>query len=379
MALNKMIGDLIAPVSEKNKELKYSNVLGVAIEKEFMPSVANLVGTDLSKYSVLRKDRFAFNPMHVGRDKKLPIALYRNDEPALISPAYEMFEITATDIVDKNYLMLFFKNPQFDHECWFHTDSTVRGGMTWEDFCNTKIELPDIKIQRKIVNNYNYVVNRAKTIEETNRKIYDILNVISKKFINNIGNENNIKISDVADIVSETDNPKKREGNIYYLDTGNITENYIDELKIFKSDSEDIPSSCKKVVNNGDVIFSAVRPNLKHFGLINNQINNLFISTAFHVLRVKDSKKFSSEVLCFCMADANVLSKISEIAAVSVTTYPRIDDGDLMNIELNIKKGFVSSDYNALFKIAYNYMHYNNEEKRRLNTIVKYIINYIEV
>ena len=94
MPLNyRKIGDLIKKVSEKNKDGLYDEVLGVAIEKEFMPSVANTIGTDLKKYNVVRKNRFAFNPMHVGRDEKLPIAVYHKDEPALVSPAYMMFEV----------------------------------------------------------------------------------------------------------------------------------------------------------------------------------------------------------------------------------------------------------------------------------------------
>lgn len=109
MALTKRtIGSFIEQISIKNKDGKYSEVLGVAIEKEFMPSVANLIGTDLKKYFIVSENEFAFNPMHVGRDKRLPIALYKSSIPTLVSPAYFCFKVTDSKI-DNEYLMLLFK------------------------------------------------------------------------------------------------------------------------------------------------------------------------------------------------------------------------------------------------------------------------------
>ena len=174
------IGSFIKPISEKNIEGEYSEVLGVAIEKEFMPSVANINGTDLKKYSILRKNRFAFNPMHVGRDKKLPIALYLNDEPALVSPAYNMFEII-DDSINIKYLMLLFKTKQFDHLCWFYTDSSVRGGLSWEDFCNIELNIPELIEQKKILKISEIFDNRIKVLNEINDNLKTLINLIYKE------------------------------------------------------------------------------------------------------------------------------------------------------------------------------------------------------
>ena len=175
MNTNKIkLADIIQRVSETNKELMLTNkelVLGISIDKEFMPSVANLNGTDLSKYSVLRKNRFAYNPMHVGRDERLPIALYRSNEVALISPAYEMFEIKPDSQIDLDYLMLVFKTSWFDKACWFYTDSSVRGGLSYNDFCNIEIELPSLDEQQKLVRQYNTIVNRIDVLEKINKTL----------------------------------------------------------------------------------------------------------------------------------------------------------------------------------------------------------------
>lgn len=185
----KKIGTFIKQINEKNKEGIYDEVLGISIDKEFMPSVANIIGTDLKKYSVLRKNRFAFNPMHVGRDKKLPIAVYHSDEPALVSPAYNMFEITDKNI-DIRYLMLLFKTTLFDHLCWFYTDASVRGGLTWEDFCNIELDIPDIPIQHSVVEKYNKIEEKIKNSNE----IINELKVLLFTIFDNLERNDSIKL-----------------------------------------------------------------------------------------------------------------------------------------------------------------------------------------
>ena len=181
------LGNLIHQVNEKNKDLLYTDVLGVAIEKEFMPSVANLIGTDLSKYNVVRKGRFAFNPMHVGRDEKLPIALYKNEIPALISPAYIMFEINDEKELLPDYLNLITKTDYFDHICWYHTDASVRGGLIWSDFENIHINLPSTDRQRKIVHDFNVLNDRIELLKTINMNLEEQIKTIIRNSIDEDG------------------------------------------------------------------------------------------------------------------------------------------------------------------------------------------------
>jgi len=133
-----------------------------------MPSVANVIGTDLSKYKLISKGKFACNPMHVGRDERLPIALYEENEPAIVSPAYFMFEIIDTTVLDNDYLMMWFRRPEFDRVCWLHTDGSVRGGITWDDICRLEIPIPSIDKQKKIVNSYKVITDRIAVKKQIN-------------------------------------------------------------------------------------------------------------------------------------------------------------------------------------------------------------------
>ena len=235
------IGKYITPINEKNKENKYSNVLGVAIEKEFIPSVANLIDTDLSKYSVLRKGRFAFNPMHVGRDMKLPIAMYKKVEPALVSPAYSMFEVNSDEILPE-YLELILKSSEFDHLCWFHTDASVRGGLSWDDFADLKIAVPSIQEQEKIVHNYKVVVDRIELLKNINYAIEKTCLIIYKKLI--LNNEPNSKLSDLIVI-----NPKSKI-QVNNADPNGIFPFFTSGENIFK-DSNVLVEGLNLFVNTG--------------------------------------------------------------------------------------------------------------------------------
>lgn len=162
------LGKHIQLVDYRNSEEVTSTVLGISIDKEFMPSVANVIGTDLSRYKLISKGLFACNPMHVGRDERLPIALYEKDSPAIVSPAYFMFEIIDRDVLNEEYLMMWFRRPEFDRECWFMTDGSVRGGITWDDLCRIKLPVPSYARQCEIVESYRAITDRIALKKQIN-------------------------------------------------------------------------------------------------------------------------------------------------------------------------------------------------------------------
>ena len=182
-----VLGNYIRLIDTRNKDKVTNKVMGINIDKFFMPSVANVIGTDLSKYKLITKGKFACNPMHVGRDERLPVALYEEVEPALVSPAYFMFEIIDNTVLDENYLMMWFRRAEFDRICWLHTDGSVRGGITWDDICRMEIPVPDIGWQRKIVEAYKIVERRIELKRRINDNLVEIANTLFSKFF--IANE----------------------------------------------------------------------------------------------------------------------------------------------------------------------------------------------
>lgn len=167
----KLLGEFIRQVDVRNVDMITDRVLGINIDKYFMPSVANVIGTDLSKYKLLQKGLFACNPMHVGRDERLPVALYNENTPAVVSPAYFMFQIGEKTLLNEDFLMMWFRCPEFDRQCWLKTDGSVRGGITWDDLCRLEIPIIPYQEQLNIVRQYKTIADRI----ALKQKINDIL------------------------------------------------------------------------------------------------------------------------------------------------------------------------------------------------------------
>ena len=197
-----VLGKHIRLVDFRNKDEVTNTVLGISINKEFMPSVANVIGTDLSRYKLIQKGMFACNPMHVGRDERLPIALYKDDIPAIVSPAYFMFEIIDPTILDMDYLMMWFRRPEFDRECWFMTDGSVRGGITWDDLCRIRIPVPPIEKQRSIVNAYQTVTDRIALKRKTNQNLSAILDSKLNDIYDSLDDERLNSLDKICDLTS---------------------------------------------------------------------------------------------------------------------------------------------------------------------------------
>lgn len=168
-----ILGNHIQLVDRRNSESITDKVLGINIDKFFMPSVANVIGTDLSKYKLLTRNTFACNPMHVGRDERLPIALYSEETPAIVSPAYFMFEINEQSSIIPEFLMMWFRRPEFDRSCWFRTDGSVRGGITWEDICRLEVPVSSKEEQLEIIASYKAITDRIALKQKINDNLYN--------------------------------------------------------------------------------------------------------------------------------------------------------------------------------------------------------------
>lgn len=178
----KRLGNHIREVNKRNADLKAKQLLGINIDKFFMPSVANIVGTDMSVYKIVTKGQFACNRMHVGRDYRLPIALSDKDEEFIVSPAYDVFEIIDTKELLPEYLMMWFSRSEFDRNAWYYTDADVRGGLPWKSFCDMQLPVPHPDKQKEIVKEYNAIVNRINLNNQLTQKLEETAQAVYKQW-----------------------------------------------------------------------------------------------------------------------------------------------------------------------------------------------------
>ena len=167
----RLLGDFIRQVDVRNTDGKEENLLGVSVQKMFIPSIANTVGTDFTKYKVVKRGQFTYIPDTSRRGDKIGIALLTDYDEGLVSNIYTVFEVKDENELLPEYLMLWFSRPEFDRYARFKSHGSVREIMDWDEMCKVKLPVPSIEKQRSIVKAYNTITNRI----ELKRKINDNL------------------------------------------------------------------------------------------------------------------------------------------------------------------------------------------------------------
>ena len=189
--LYQRLGEHIREVNVRNRGLKVTKPMGININKYFMPSVANVIGTDLSTYKLVSKMQFACNLMHVGRDERIPMAIWTEKNPIIVSPAYFVFEVIEVNILLPEYLMMWFRRKEFDRNAWFYTDADVRGGMSKEALMDMQLPIPSIARQREIVAEYETLSNRIRLNEQMIEKLEATAQALYRNtFVDNIDKQN---------------------------------------------------------------------------------------------------------------------------------------------------------------------------------------------
>lgn len=348
-----ILGNHIRLIDTRNRESITDRVLGINIDKFFMPSVANVIGTDLSKYKLITKGKFACNPMHVGRDERLPVALYDEEEPAIVSPAYFMFEVVDNSILNEDYLMMWFRRPEFDRICWLHTDGSVRGGITWDDICRLELPIPPIEKQLEIVNSYKAITERI----ALKKKINDNLVAVGTASIQkNVGRDalinltepemdrltlpDDFEIQTVSEFCRETksgstpsrtNNEYWENGTISWVKSGEVhnnitlqTEEYITPLGLSESSTKLLPK---------DTVLMAM------YGVTAGEVGYLAIEAT--------TNQAICGMICNSKADAAYLyfSLIQSQAAISRLSNGGAQDNLSKNFIDNIKIVVPSSEF----------------------------------
>ena len=167
----KTLGEFIRQVDIRNTEGKEDNLLGVSVQKQFIPSIANTVGTDFTKYKVVKKGQFTYIPDTSRRGDKIAIALLQDYEEGLVSNVYTVFEVIDEEKLLPEYLMLWFSRPEFDRYARFKSHGSVREVMDWDEMCKVELPVPSIEKQRNIVKAYKAITDRI----ELKRRINDNL------------------------------------------------------------------------------------------------------------------------------------------------------------------------------------------------------------
>lgn len=176
----KLLGQYIQMVDIRNRQLEVKTLLGVSVKKIFIPSIANTVGTDFKKYKIVKRNQFTYIPDTSRRGDKIGLAMLSGHEIALVSQAYTVFEIINHEELNPEYLMMWFRRPEFDRYARFKSHGSVREIFDWNEMCEVELPIPSIEKQREIVKEYNTIVNRIKLNEQLNQKLEETAQALYK-------------------------------------------------------------------------------------------------------------------------------------------------------------------------------------------------------
>lgn len=360
-SIYKPLGDLVQLVDERNKDLTVKMNLGLSISKEFIPTVGNTVGTNMANYKVIKKNQFACSLMQVRRDKKMPVALLRQFDQVIISPAYPVFKVIDEEVLLPEYLMMWFSREEFDRHACFLAVGGVRGSLEWDDFMEMELPVPSIEKQRAIVKEYQTVTHRIKLNEQLNQKLEETAQALYKHWFERVTDDvaNDIYLKDLVDQSKETLNPLKSNFDVLehyslpsYDETGLPTVENTNAIR----------SNKYKVVSNS-ILLSKLNPRFSRvwniYGLAND---NAVCSTEFLVFVPKDIDHFS--YLYFTLKSENSIKYFSSMATGTSNSHQRIKPDEILQLPiLNYSK-------NKAFEFSKKTVPFLKRVRLNLNEIV---------
>ncbi|MGU8345757.1 restriction endonuclease subunit S [Clostridium perfringens] len=379
MKLNyKLLGDYIREVNIRNTELKDLDLLGISIQKEFIQSIANTIGTDMSKYKIVKKNQFAYGTVTSRNGDKISIALLENYDEALISQAYISFEVIDENVLLPEYLMMWFRREEFDRYARYMSYGSAREVFSWDEMCNVKLPIPSIEKQREIVKEYNTVLNRIKLnqnmiyeLENLAETIYrqwfidfEFPDINCNEYKSNGGKmkyeqgrkipmdwsimdiENCINIYDSLRIPLSKDERERRNKIYPYYGAASLMD-YVDD---YIYDGTYILMG-----EDGTVVNELGYPILQYVW------GKFWVNNHAHVITGKDC--FSNEFIYLTLKQTNVIDKIT--GAVQA----KINQDSLKSIKVIVPNKKVLESFNRIISIIFRSLKNTIENTRILNRI----------
>ena len=284
------LGSLLETVDVRGGTVDHNEIEGVNINKTFVPTVANLKNTDLSKYKHVPTFAFATNLMHIGRDVIFPVALNTSRETKFVSPAYFVFRIKDGCKLLPLFLLTLFRTSSFDRRVWFATDSSIRGNLTWDDMCRVKIPLPPIEVQRAYVDAYKGLT----ALIEENESLLKSLEATAQACVAECREK--WPIEEVGSFLEETDDRNTDEE----LDLNAVRGISIEKCFIqTKADMEGVSLRPDKIISPREFAYVTVtsRNGNKISIAMNSSEEEFLVSSSYAAFRVRDGSPLEPEYL----------------------------------------------------------------------------------
>lgn len=345
----KRLGDYIREVDVRNRDLKVKELLGVSVSKEFIPSIANTIGTDMSSYKIVKIRQFVYIEDTSRRGDKIAIALLQDMKEAIVSSIYKVFEVKKQQELLPEYLMMWFRRPEFDRYARFKSHGSAREIFSWEEMCDVELPIPPIDQQRKLVAEYNAFQQRIKLNEQLIVKLEETAQTIYRKmFVDGI-DKNNLPegwrmgtLGEFGDIITGK-TPSSNNPEDFGIDTPFITPGDFHNYKKFAIGAERKLSTIgverlkNKILPKGSILVTCIGSDMgkvvvaSEQCITNQQINSIIVKEVFY-----------SDYLYYCLLAMKMELKGM---ALGSSTMPLLNKSDFEKIQITIPSNTCLYDF----------------------------------
>lgn len=362
----RLLGDFIQPVDERNRDLRVDYLLGVSISKQFIPSIANIVGTDLSNYKIIRTGQFAYGPVTSRNGEKISIALLR-DKDCIISSSYTVFEVVNKNELDPEYLMLWFSRPEFDRYARYMSHGSVREIFDWDELCKVELPVPSIDKQRSIVRAYQTITERIELKRRLNDNLLATAQAVYKAWFveyKPFGGKCPIswRVGSVDEIAEFFDSMRKPLSSLERADMARIYPYYgavsiVDYVDDYIFDGEYLLLSEDGIY----VVDDSGHPLLQHI------IGKFWANNHAHILKGKAG--FTEDSLYLFLSNTNMSPIVTGAA------QPKINQANLKSFPITIPDSEVLDRFNSVVHPLFAGKLNNEKEIRKLETIRELLLS----
>lgn len=330
----KPLGKYIQPVIGRNNDLGDLPLVGLSIQKKFIPSIANTIGTDMSTYRIIERNQFAYGPVTSRNGDKITIALFKDFDKALISQAYIPFEVKDCNELEPEYLMMWFRRPEFDRYARFKSHGSAREIFDWEEMCNVMLPVPHIDKQLEIVKEYNAIQNRIALNQQLIQKLEETAQAIYREwFVDNV-DEDWIKaeIKNFGNVVTgktpSSENPEDFGNEMPFITPGDFKNYKKYAIGAERNLSENGYSKLKnKILSKGSVIVTCIGSDM---GKISIAVSDCITNQQMNSIVVKES--YYTDFLYYYLQ--SIADEIKGIA-MGGSTMPMLSKSDFEKIEIS--------------------------------------------
>ena len=376
----KKLGDFIQPVDVRNNDLSVTHLLGVSVEKRFIESIANTIGTDFSKYKIVKKGQFTYIPDTSRRGDKIGIALLTDYDEGLVSNIYTVFEITDTSKLLPEYLMLWFSRPEFDRYARYKSHGSVREIFDWDEMCRVELPVPPLNEQQKIVDTYNAITNCIRIKQKINENLEKTALLQIEELLENPNTKKRtIKIGDICDVKggkrlplgSDLIEQKNSHPYIRIRDLKDSCFVILDDDFLYVDDETQQEIS-RYITNTNDLLISIVGT-IGLTSIVHSSLNNANLTE--NCVKLTNMNVLSPEYVLMYLRTKSGQKAISQATVGAVQA--KLPLKNVQNLDIQYFDDAQMKEINLLLKNSFSVISCNIEEIIKLNTLRNGIVSQI--